>query len=99
MIDIVPALPAGLLTLPVTTPDGAHAQAAIIRSEGRTQARLDDLGEPGVYRFRLPDPPGGSAFATVAADSRESDLRRLIPRRPARSFTRCRCASNLTVPR
>ena len=54
-------------------------QAAVVRFRGKTQARLDDTGEPGVYQFRLPDPPGGSAFATVAADGRESDFAPLEP--------------------
>ncbi len=38
-------------------------------------ARFDDTTEPGLYQLELPRPPGGSAFATVAADARESDLR------------------------
>ena len=42
-------------------------------------ARFDDTTEPGLYQLAAASPPGGSAFATVAADARESDLRFLEP--------------------
>jgi hypothetical protein len=79
VINLGSGIPEGTLTLAVTTPGGAEAQASVSRSEGIATARLGDTGEPGIYRLRLPDPPGGFAFATVAADGRESDLRPLEP--------------------
>ncbi len=78
-LELDPVPPAGVLNLGVTTPSGSQAQATVVRSQGKAQARLDDTSEPGIYQVHLPDPPGGSAFATVAADVRESDLRPLEP--------------------
>jgi hypothetical protein len=65
--------------LQVTLPGGGVAEAAVIRSEGKVQARYDDTMESGIYQFHLPGPPKASTFATVAADPRESDLRPLEP--------------------
>ena len=79
MFDLDPAPPSDVVNLPVTTPSGAQSQALVVRSQGKAQARLDDTTEPGIYQIGLPDPPGGRAFATVAADGRESDLRPLEP--------------------
>ncbi len=78
-VNINPAPPAGVTSLPVTTPGGLHASAPVVRSEGKTQVRIDDTAESGIYRVELPKPPGGQAFATVAADNGESDPRRLEP--------------------
>jgi hypothetical protein len=72
-------LPPTVQNLRVTTPSGAHAEATVVRSAGKVHARLDDTTEPGIYQVHLPDPRGGLAYATVAADGRESDLRSLDP--------------------
>jgi von Willebrand factor type A domain/Aerotolerance regulator N-terminal len=77
LLELDRALPAGVQNLPVTTPSGAQIQAAVVRSEGKVHARLDETTEPGIYRLHLPDQPGGSVYATVDADGRESDLRSL----------------------
>ena len=76
-LDLAPS--AVVAALPVTTPGGLHTSAPVVRSEGKAQVRIDDTAEWGTYRVQLPNPPGGLAFATVAADDRESDLRRLEP--------------------
>ena len=60
-------------------PDGTTARPRSTRADGKARARFDDTGEPGLYQIRLPDPPGGSAYAPVAADGRESDPRPLEP--------------------
>jgi hypothetical protein len=60
-------------SLTVTTPSGEQRQAAVEREAGRVRAVLESADEPGLYRFDLPTPPGGSAYATVAADPREAD--------------------------
>ena len=79
VVDLDPATPASLKALTVETPAGAKAQAEVVRADGAVKARLDDTGEPGLYRVRLPDPPGGSTFVAVAADGREADPRPLEP--------------------
>jgi hypothetical protein len=79
VFDLEPAPPAGVVKLRVTVPGGGVAEAAVIRSEGKVQARYDDTVEPGIYQFHLPGPPKASLFATVAADPRESDLRPTEP--------------------
>jgi len=79
VLDLAPAPPPTVTSLAVTPPDGSKARAEVTRIDGKAQARFDATGEPGLYRIRLPDPPGGSAYATVAADGRESDLRPLEP--------------------
>lgn len=66
-------------TLPARTPSGAEATAVVTRSGDRLRARLDEPGEPGVYRLTLPDPPGGFAFAVVPEDPREADPAPLEP--------------------
>jgi hypothetical protein len=74
------AVPApAISSLAVTTPGGNEVRGAVVRSQGGAQVRIDATDESGLYRVHLPDPPGGLAFATVAADSRESDLRPLEP--------------------
>ncbi len=79
MVDLDQVPPAGVETLRVTAPGEVSTQATVIRSAGKAQARVDDTAEPGIYQIHQPDPTGGSAFATVAADPRESDLRPLEP--------------------
>ena len=79
VLDLAPAPPPAVTSLAVTTPDGSKAAAEVTREDGKARARFDATGEPGLYQIRLSDPPGGSAFATVAADGRESDLRPLGP--------------------
>ena len=39
----------------------------------------DDASEPGIYRIALPGPSGGTAYASVAADARESEPDALDP--------------------
>ena len=60
-------------TLSIVTPSGIEEKAVVSRAGGRTRARFDDTVESGVYRLKLPDPPGGFAYATVPADGREAD--------------------------
>jgi von Willebrand factor type A domain/Aerotolerance regulator N-terminal len=79
VLELNPVPKADLSSLSVTTPGGLHGQAAVTRKDGRAFAQFDDTTEPGLYQIVLPNPPGGSAFATVAADPRESDLRALDP--------------------
>ncbi len=70
----LPAPRPALAALPVEAPSGDTLRAEIVRHGGQTQARLDDTRESGIYRLALPSPPGGSLYAAVARDSRESDL-------------------------
>lgn len=70
-IEAVP--PAEWKSLTVETPGGERARAVVVRDEGQAQARLEDAAAAGVYRLELPDPPGGSVFAAVAGDPRESE--------------------------
>jgi von Willebrand factor type A domain/Aerotolerance regulator N-terminal len=79
VLELNPVPPADVATLSVTTPAGLQAHATVTRKDGRAFAQLDDTSEPGLYQVVLPRPPGGSAFATVAEDARESDLRFLEP--------------------
>ena len=79
MIDLNPAPAAGVETLRVTTPGGVIAQATVVRSAGKAQARVDDTAEPGIYQIHRPDPPGGIAFATVAADPASPTFARSSP--------------------
>ncbi len=77
VIALEPIPKADVTTLKVMTPGGLKADATVTRRDGAVTARFDDTIEPGLYQVVLPSPPGGSAFATVAADARESDLRLL----------------------
>ena len=80
VIDLDPVPPAG-----VDEPASDHSR----RGSRRRPRSFDPRGKrrPGSTtrpsrestRSHLPDPPGGLAFATVAADGRESDLRPLEP--------------------
>jgi hypothetical protein len=70
--------------LPVLTPGGDPARAALTRTAGVAQARVDDTAEPGVYRLTLPDPPGGFAYGIVRGDDREADPSPLEPAEAAR---------------
>jgi von Willebrand factor type A domain/Aerotolerance regulator N-terminal len=79
VLDLNPPPLAGVETLRVTAPGGALTLARVVRSGEKAQARVDDTAEPGIYQIHRPEPPGGSAFAAVAADPRESDLRPLDP--------------------
>jgi hypothetical protein len=63
----------------VLAPDGRRRNAKVLRGGGATRARLDDAGEAGVYRLVLPGPAGGSVYAAVAGDPRESDPTPLGP--------------------
>lgn len=63
----------GVESLPVTTPGGREVAAEVERRGGGVVARLDDAGEPGLYRLALPDPPGGSAFGVVLPDPAATD--------------------------
>jgi hypothetical protein len=65
--------------LPLRTPGGATVPASVRRAGDKAEARYDETGEPGLYRLSLPDPPGGFAYAAVAADAREADLAPLDP--------------------
>ena len=73
-------------TLPLQTPSGAAALAAIAPPRGGSaaQARYDDTIESGIYRLTLPDPPGGFVYGAVAGDGRESDVALLDPAEAAR---------------
>jgi hypothetical protein len=92
VLELNPIPAADVATLSVTTPGRAagpshrrapegsgQRSATVTRNDGRAWAQFDDTTEPGLYQILLPSPPGGSAFATVAADTRESDLRYLEP--------------------
>ena len=76
-----PPPPPGIDSLPVETPGGQRTRAVVIPGdgEGSARARLDDETEAGIYRLLLPDPPGGSVYAAVAADAHESDMTPLDP--------------------
>lgn len=74
-----PPPPPGISRLEVATPGGGRAEALVVREGGTARARLEDAGEVGIYRLALPDPPGGSTFAAVAGDPRESDMTPLDP--------------------
>ena len=78
-MDLDASLPASIKGLAVETPAGAKAQAEVVRADGAVKARFEDTSEPGLYRVRLPDPPGGSTYVAVAADGREADPRPLDP--------------------
>jgi hypothetical protein len=84
VLDLDPAPPEGVTTLPVRRPDGSKGRAEVVRSGGKARMRIDDTGEPGIYRVALPDPPGGSAYAAVAGDGRESDPEPLAPAEAAK---------------
>jgi len=73
-----------LRTLPLQTPSGNLARAEVVRGAGLPQARFDDTSESGIYRLALPDPPGGTLYAAVARDGRESDMTPLDPAEAAR---------------
>ncbi len=79
VLELNPTPATDIHSLAVITPDGTRAAANVTRADGRARAEFDETGDPGVYQVVLPDPPGGKRFATVAADSRESDLERLRP--------------------
>jgi VWA domain-containing protein/aerotolerance regulator-like protein len=69
----------GVATLPLETPDGHPAHAAVVRGGDSVHARFDDTSDTGVYRLKLPDPPGGFVYGAVAGDGRESDMSPLEP--------------------
>lgn len=71
-------------TLPLLTPDGATVRVPTSRSGESSRVRYAETSEPGVYRLTKPNPPGGSAYALVAPDSREADPARLAPAEAAR---------------
>ena len=79
VFDLDPAPPPGVSSLPVQSPDGVTLSARVDRSSVPVRARCDDASEPGVYRLALADPPGGSAYAVVSGDPRESDPAPLDP--------------------
>ena len=87
VFDLSPGLDPGATlpaTLPMVTPSGTAAQATVSRAGGRVRARFDDTVESGVYRLKLPDPPGGVVYATVSSDGREADMAPLDPAEAAR---------------
>ena len=51
----------------------------ISRTEGVARIRYEQTHESGLYRLRLPSPPGGFAHALVEMDEREADLASLSP--------------------
>ncbi|MDB5348762.1 MAG: N-terminal double-transrane protein, partial [Planctomycetota bacterium] len=63
----------------VTRPDGTTENAPILREGPKARVRLEDTGEPGIYRIALPGPSGGTAFASVASDGRETEPDPLDP--------------------
>jgi hypothetical protein len=69
----------GVATLPLETPDGHPAHVAVVRGGDSVHARFDDTSDTGVYRLKLPDPPGGFVYGAVAGDGRESDMSPLEP--------------------
>ncbi len=77
VLDPPPAPSVSALTL--TPPTGSAVQAPVLRSGGPARVRVADTTEPGIYRLTLPNPPGGSAYAAVAGDDRESDPSPLDP--------------------
>jgi hypothetical protein len=84
LFDLVPAPAPNVAKLPLSTPGGTEARAVVTRASGLARARFDDTAEAGVYRLSLPEPAGGYAYATVEADSRESDLEALAPAEAAK---------------
>ncbi|MGP0064866.1 MAG: VWA domain-containing protein [Isosphaeraceae bacterium] len=81
-IDPPPA--PGITAMPLETPDGTLAQARVIRIGESAEARFDDTGDAGAYRLKLPDPPGGIMYGSVAGDARESDMSPLEPAEAAK---------------
>lgn len=79
VFDLDPAPPESVTSLPVSTPSGETARAAVSRALGAAKARFDDTSEPGVYRLTKPNPPGGFVYATVEGDARGSDATPLDP--------------------
>lgn len=73
VVALNPPPPADVADLPITLPDGTAARAAIVRGEGKAEARFADTAAAGIYRLALPDPPGGSTYLAVADDGREAD--------------------------
>jgi hypothetical protein len=65
--------------LAIEIPSGAVARAPVQKGQTMAQVRFDDTSESGVYRLKLPDPPGGLRYALATRDSRESDLTPLDP--------------------
>lgn len=78
----------GVDRLVVETPGGGRAQAVVTRDGGKPRARLDDASAVGLYRLVLPDPAGGSVYAALAGDSRESDLTPMDPAEAAQLAAR-----------
>jgi hypothetical protein len=77
--DLDPPPAPEVTSLPLRTPGGETVAAEVVRAAGGARARYRETVEPGVYRLALPDPPGGFAFAAVAADPREADPTPLSP--------------------
>lgn len=72
-IELVEAPKEGVTATTITRPDGTTFEAAILKDGSKSRIKLDDTTDPGVYRINLPGPSGGIAFASVAADPKESE--------------------------
>ncbi len=79
VVDLPEAPAPEVKTADVTRPDGTTSPAPLVRESGKVRVRIDDPGEPGIYRVRLPGPSGGTAFASVASDARETETEPLAP--------------------
>ena len=71
VFELNPLPEANVTSLPIQTPGGVMAKAIVTRNAGVAKARFDDTNESGIYRLILPNPPGGTAYATVLPDARE----------------------------
>jgi hypothetical protein len=79
VLDLDPPPADDVKAVTLRTPGGATVDVPIVRAAGSARVRFDDTSEAGVYRLALPDPPGSFAYASVAADARESDPSPLEP--------------------
>ena len=79
-----PPLDPAITTLPLETPDGRPARATVVRGNDSSHARFDETTDTGVYRLKLPEPPGGFAYGTVPGDDRDSDQSPLEPAEAAK---------------
>ncbi len=77
--DLDPPPPPGVTALRLTTPAGTTASLPVVRDGGKARVRTGDTAEPGIYRLDLADPPGGHAYAAVAADPGAADPAPLDP--------------------
>ena len=64
---------AEVTTVALTRPDGSVVQTPVAREGTKAHLKIDDTGEPGIYRVVLPGPAGGSAFVAVSSDPRENE--------------------------